>query len=89
MALNFDEIQKVLETAQQADTIKSELKRTIRKATTALEALQAALAEMETMLSNDYVATPKFRKPRTPRENSTGSAEDTAPKKPGRPKKTA
>ena len=85
MALNFDEFQKVLATAQQADTLKSDLKRTVRKATNALEALQAALAEMETMLADEYVATPKVRKARTPREATEGAA----PKKPGRPKKTA
>lgn len=85
MALNFDEFQKVLATAQQADTIKSDLKRTVRKATNALEALQAALAEMETMLADEYVATPKVRKARTPREATEG----VAPKKPGRPKKIA
>ena len=89
MALNFDEFQKVLETAQQADTIKADLKRTVRKATNALEALHAALAEMETMLSDDYIATPKTRKTRTPREQSDGPAEGTSPKKLGRPKKTA
>jgi hypothetical protein len=88
MALNFDEFQKVLATAQQADTVKSDLKRTVRKATNALEALQAALAEMEMMLADEYVATPKVRKARTPRE-ATEATEGAAPKKPGRPKKTA
>ena len=88
MALNFDEFQKVLVTAQQADTIKADLKRTVRKATNALEALQAALAEMETMLADEYVATPKVRKARTPRE-VTEATEGATPKKPGRPKKTA
>lgn len=89
MALNFDEFQKVVETAQQADAIKSDLKRRVKKVTNALEALQAALAEIETVLSDEYVATPKTRKPRTPRQQAEGVGEGAAPKKPGRPKKTA
>lgn len=85
MALNFDEFQKIVESAQQADAVKADLKRTLKKVTSALGALQAALGEMETVLSNEYVATPKTRKPRTPKEAGDG----VAPKKPGRPKKTA
>ncbi|MDB5236561.1 MAG: hypothetical protein JWR44_3554 [Hymenobacter sp.] len=81
MALNFDEFQKVVETAQQADAVKSDLKRALRKVTTALGALQAALGEMETVLSDEYVSEPRTRKPRTPKEPGA--------KKPGRPKKNA
>ena len=88
MALNFDEFQKVLETAQQADALKADLKRRLKKVANALEALQAALAEMETVLSDEYVATPKIRKARTPRTPSEGTDAGAAPKKPGRPKKT-
>jgi Skp family chaperone for outer membrane proteins len=87
MALNFDEFQKVVETAQQADAVKSDLKRTLKKVTSALSALQAALGEMETVLSDEYVSAPKERKtrqPRAPREEGEAGA---APKKPGRPKK--
>ena len=89
MALNFDEFQKVVETAQQADALKSDLKRTARKVVNALATLQAALTEMEAMLSDEYVATPKARKPRTLRPPVEETSEGTAPKKPGRPKKTA
>ena len=88
MALNFDEFQKVLEAAQQADAIKADLKRSVRKVASAVESLQAALAEMETVLSDEYIATPKTRKPRTPRTPTEGTEAGTAPKKPGRPKKT-
>ena len=84
MALNFDEFQKVVETAQQADAVKTDLKRTLRKVTSALGALQAALGEMETVLADEYVATPRERKPRQPR---APREEGAAPKKPGRPKK--
>ena len=86
MALNFDEFQKVVETAQHADAVKSDLKRTLKKVTAALENLQAALGEMETVLADDYVAAPKARKPRKPRAEGDAAA---APKKQGRPKKTA
>lgn len=89
MALNFDEFQKVVEAAQQADALKSDLKRTVKKVASALESLQTALAEMETVLSDKYVATPKTRKPRTPRQATEGTGEGAAPKKPGRPKKRA
>lgn len=89
MALNFDEFQKVVESAQQADALKFDLKRTVRKVAQALETLQGALTEMQTMLSDEYVATPKTRKARTPRPDAEAKAEGTAPKKPGRPKKSA
>ena len=87
MALNFDEFQKVVETAQQADAVKADLKRSLRKVTSALSALQTALSEMEAVLSDEYVATPKTRKPRQPRAEQEAS-EGAAPKKPGRPKKS-
>ena len=54
-----------------------------------MEALQAALIEIETVLSDKYVATPKTRKTRTPRTPLEGSSDNTAPNKAGRPKKTA
>jgi Skp family chaperone for outer membrane proteins len=79
MALNFDEFQKVVETAQQADAVKNDLKRTLRKVTGAMAALQAALGEMETVLADGYVAAPRTRKPRAEKEPGA--------KKPGRPKK--
>jgi Skp family chaperone for outer membrane proteins len=86
MALNFDEFQKVVESAQQADAIKSDLKRSLKKVASALENLQAALGEMDTILADDYVSAPKVRKTRT---SSAGAADGAAPRKPGRPKKTA
>lgn len=84
MALNFDEFQKVVETAQQADAVKSDLKRALRKVTTTLGALQAALGEMEAVLAEGYVSEPRARKPRTPR-----AAGEPGAKKPGRPRKNA
>lgn len=87
MALNFNEFQKVVETAQQADAVKGDLKRALRKVTSAMSALQAALGEMETVLADEYVATPRERKPRQPRAPREASEPGAAPKKPGRPKK--
>ncbi len=81
MALNFDEFQKVVETAQQADAVKADLKRALRKVTNAMGSLQTALGELETMLSDEYVSAPRARKPRAPKEAGA------AGKKPGRPKK--
>lgn len=89
MALQFDEFQKVVETAQQAEALKADLKRTVKKAASALHTLQAAFAEMATVLADEYVATPKTRKTRTPRASAEGPQEGTAPKQAGRPKKTA
>lgn len=92
MALNFDEFQKVVESAQQADAVKVDLKRALKKVAGALDVLQNALSEMETVLADDYVATPKERKPRqlrAPKAEVTGEAPVTTGKKPGRPKKTA
>lgn len=87
MALNFDEFQKVLETAQLAEAVKVDLKRSLKKVTSALENLQVALGDMETILADEYL--PAERKPRKPRA-TTPNADGTpvAPKKPGRPKKT-
>lgn len=83
MALNFDEFQKVVETAQQADAVKTDLKRALKKVTSAVSALQAALGEVEVVLADEYVSEPRTRKPRAPKAEG-----DTTAKKPGRPKKT-
>ncbi|MBD2766925.1 hypothetical protein IC235_03345 [Hymenobacter sp. BT664] len=87
MALNFDDFQKIVEKAQQADGVKADLKRALKKVNTALGNLQAALSEADAVLSDEYVSAPKERKPRQPRAPRLG--EDGTPKKPGRPKKTA
>ena len=86
MALNFDEFQKVVETAQQADAVKIDLKRALKKVSTALENLQESLSEMDKMLADGYVSAPKTRKPRTPK---APTADGSTPKRPGRPRKNA
>ena len=58
----------------------------IIKVASALKTLRATLAEMGTVLSDEYVATPKTR---TPRTSTEGTEEGAAPKKPGRPRKIA
>lgn len=85
MALNFDEFQKVVETAQQSDAVKADLKRALKKVTSSLEALQTAMGEMAAVIADDYV--PAGRKPRQPRaaKANDGTGER---KRPGRPKKT-
>jgi Skp family chaperone for outer membrane proteins len=88
MALNFDAFQRVVEAAQQADAVKADLKRALRKVSGAVQALRGALREMETALADDYVATPRQRKPQTPRTVEE-SADDTPRNKPGRSKKLA
>lgn len=90
MALNFDEFQKVVASAQQADAIKADLKRVLKKVTGTLEILQNASIEMENLLADDYVALPKERKPhraRVPKETTLAEVGDAPSKKPGRPKK--
>lgn len=90
MALNFDEFQKVVETAQQADAVKADLKRALKKVSGALENLQGALSEVDRVMADDYVAATKERKPRQPRAPKANSdSGDAAPKKPGRPRKNA
>ncbi|NML64650.1 hypothetical protein HHL22_05475 [Hymenobacter sp. RP-2-7] len=89
MALNFDEFQKVVETAQQADAVKGDLKRALKKVTSAVENLQGALSDMEKVMADDYVAAPKERKVRTPRAPKEDGADGTTAKKPGRPRKSA
>lgn len=90
MALNFDEFQKVVEAAQQADAVKADLRRTLKKVTGALENLQSALGDMEKVMADDYVAAPKERKARAPRQpKDSADANGTTHKKPGRPRKSA
>ena len=87
MAFNFEEFQKVVASANQAEGIKSELKRTLKKVSGALEHLQGLLAEMETVLSDEYIAAPKERKVKTARAGGLMDPTTEKPKKLGRPKK--
>ncbi len=92
MAVDLAQIQQVLESAQQADAFKSDVKRSLRKISSLLTNLQSAVEEAEGLLSGDYTPTVKERKPRAPREANVTDAEapygrkkDGTPKsKPGR-----
>lgn len=89
MAFNFEEFQKVVESAHQADGIKSELKRTLKKVLSTLTQLQGLLAEMETVLADQYVVSPKERKVKQPSTVDLADSATGKSKKLGRPKKNA
>ena len=94
MAVDLAQIQQVLESAQQADAFKADVKRALRKVSTLLTNLQSAVEEAEGLLSEDYTPSVKERKARAPRaanitdeEAPYGRKKDGTPKnKPGRTK---
>lgn len=87
MALDLAQLQQILEGAQKADALKSEIKRALRKVSSLLVNLQTTVEDAEALMSDDYTPIVKERKPRTPRE--VGEVEAEAPygrKKDGTPK---
>ncbi len=94
MAVDIAQIQQVLESAQQADAFKADVKRALRKVSSLVSNLQQAVEEAEMLLSTDYTPVVKERKARAPREVTQADAEapygrkkDGSPKsKPGRSK---
>jgi hypothetical protein len=94
MAVDIAQIQQLLESAQQADAFKADVKRALRKVSSLASNLQQAVEEAEMLLSADYMPTTKERKARAPRELTEADAEapygrkkDGTPKsKPGRSK---
>jgi recombinational DNA repair protein RecT len=94
MAVDLAQLQQVLESAQKADALKTDIKRALRKVSTLLINLQSAVEETESLLSEDYTPTVKERKARAPREATVADADapygrkkDGTPKnKPGRTK---
>lgn len=94
MAVDLAQLQQVLESAQQADAFKTDIKRALRKVSTLLNNLQHAVEETEALLSEDYTPAVKERKQRAPRaanitdeEAPYGRKKDGTPKnKPGRTK---
>lgn len=75
MAVDLAQIQQVLESAQQADAFKADVKRSLRKISSLLTNLQSAVEEAEGLLSGDYTPTVKERKARAPREATIPDAE--------------
>lgn len=94
MAVDIAQIQQLLESAQQADAFKAEVKRALRKVSSLASSLQQAVEDAEALLSADYTPATKERKARAPREATETDAEapygrkkDGTPKsKPGRAK---
>jgi len=94
MAVDLAQLQQVLDSAQKADAFKTDIKRALRKVSSLLTNLQAAVEEAEALMSDDYTPVVKERKSRTPRESVEVDAEapygrkkDGTPKsKPGRTK---
>lgn len=94
MAIDISQLQQVIDSAQQADALKGEVKRALRKVSTLLQNLQSAVEETEALLSPDYTPAKKERKVQAPRaatitdaEAPFGRKKDGTPKsKPGRTK---
>ena len=89
MAVDLAQLQQVLESAQQADAFKVDIKRALRKVSSLLGNLQTAVEEAEMLLSDAYVPVGKERKVRTARVTATGEVDEQAPygrKKDGTPK---
>jgi len=82
----------MLDSAQNADALKVDMKRALRKISLLLANLQSAIEEIESLMSDDYVPSSKERKGRAPREAAEidaqapyGRKKDGTPKsKPGR-----
>jgi hypothetical protein len=87
MALDLHELQSLIDTAKTADAFKADVRRALRKVSSAITTLQGAVDDAEALLSPNYAPAVKERKPRAPREVSETDAE--APfgrKKDGTPK---
>jgi recombinational DNA repair protein RecT len=94
MAVDLAQLQHVIDSAQKADAFKTDVKRALRKVSTLLVNLQAAVDDAEALMNDDYTPATKERKARTPRETTEvdpeapyGRKKDGSPKnKPGRTK---
>lgn len=91
MALDINQFQQIIDSAQKADAFKADVKRALKKVSSLLVNLQTAVEDAETLLSDDYTPAVKERKTRTPRAtaDAAGEVDPEAPygrKKDGTPK---
>ncbi len=98
MALDLNQFQQVIDSANKADAFKTDVKRALKKVSTLLVNLQSAVEDAEALMSDSYTPAVKERKPRTARAEQAEGAEvdpeapygrkkDGTPKnKPGRSK---
>jgi hypothetical protein len=92
--LDLTQLQKLIDSAQHSESIKSDLKRTLRKLSTGLQGVMNTLEEAEALLSDDYA--PKDRKGRTSAKSEAidpeaphGRRKDGTPRsQPGQKKRT-
>jgi hypothetical protein len=78
MALDFSQFEEVLKTAQSSEVVKKDLRKALRGVSSAINALNQAVADMENVLSDDYQPAPKVRKPRA--ASPTGAKRGRKPK---------
>ena len=94
MALDFNELQKVIDDARTSNALKVELRNTFRKHASAVDSLTKTINEfndqIQAMLKDDYKPSPLAKKERKPRAPKGGSDNDAAApfgrKKDGTPK---
>ena len=78
MALDFSQFEEVLKAAKSSEVVKKDLRKALRGVASAINVLNQAVADMETVLADDYQPAPKVRKPRT--TNPNGAKRGRKPK---------
>ncbi|MCB2377050.1 hypothetical protein LGH70_05620 [Hymenobacter sp. BT635] len=78
MALDFSQFEEVLKSAKNSDVVKKDLRKALRGVASAINALNQAVADMETVLADDYQPAAKVRKPRA--TNPNGAKRGRKPK---------
>lgn len=82
MALDLNQFQQVINSAQTADAFKADVKRALKKVSTLLVNLQTAVDDAEALLSDSYTPTIKERKTRAPRAEQDGAGAEVDPEAP-------
>ncbi|WP_210114408.1 hypothetical protein [Hymenobacter elongatus] len=78
MALDFSQFEEVLKAAKSSDVVKKDLRKALRGVSSAITALNQAVADMEAVLADDYQPVAKVRKPRV--ANPNGAKRGRKPK---------